>query len=100
MRHVTFLMTLLLFPSLVSADNDWPYPEDTPTIKPLSIGMASDRPIDIARFLLARGAAEVEINSQSTAIGFVSRMTGRPVSPSSAAWLCRSYPYRVGLAVP
>ena len=77
MRYLVILMVLSVVPPLSHADTEWPYPEDTPKVKPLSIGMASDRPVDISRFLLARGASAVRINADSSLIAFVSKVTGR-----------------------
>ncbi|WP_260681578.1 S9 family peptidase [Aliiglaciecola sp. M165] len=71
--------TLLVFISIglpSFAQQDWPYPEDAPTPQPVDIGTASDRPIDISRFLLARGARGGSINQQGTHIAFSSNATG------------------------
>ena len=77
MRYLFALIAIFFLPSFIVAETDWPYPEDTPKVKSLSIGMASDRPIDISRFLLARGASSVSINSNASDIAFVSKVTGR-----------------------
>jgi len=54
----------------------WPYPEDTPKNQTLSIGLASDRPIDISRYLLARGAKKAKINSDASYVAYSSDKTG------------------------
>ena len=60
-----------------SEDKPWPYPEDTPAAAKLSIGMASDRPVDISRFLLARSAYGINLNSIGTHVAFLDQVTGR-----------------------
>ncbi|WP_084407418.1 S9 family peptidase [Aestuariibacter salexigens] len=60
-----------------ASQTDWPFPQDTPTVEPVSIGMASDRPIDISRFLLARGASASSINAQGSHVAYISSVTGR-----------------------
>lgn len=56
---------------------DWPHSNDIPVQQPLSVGLAGDKPIDIARFLLARGPAQAAINSRGTQVAFMSNVTGR-----------------------
>lgn len=75
----TILFTLFLtFPSLVFATtNEWAYPQDTPKAEAISIGMASDRPIDISRYLMARGPFGSKINKKGTKVAYISKATGR-----------------------
>ncbi|TDF35055.1 S9 family peptidase [Alteromonadaceae bacterium M269] len=60
----------------VQAD-EWPYPEDVPKVSPVNIGVASDRPIDISRFLMVRSAVAASLNKSSSHIAFISNVTGR-----------------------
>ncbi|GAA0855479.1 S9 family peptidase [Aliiglaciecola litoralis] len=68
--------TVLSLCSSAQAQQVWPYPDDVPKIQPLKIGTASDRPIDISRFLLARGALSAQVNVQASHVAFSSRVTG------------------------
>ena len=61
--------------SPVIADS-WPYPQDTPKSTSVNIGMASDRPVDVSRFLLARGAREGALNTDGSLMAFMSNVTG------------------------
>ncbi|MDG1750674.1 MAG: S9 family peptidase [Thalassotalea sp.] len=62
----------------MAADNDkWPFPEDNPKASSVSIGMASDRPIDISRFLLARGPRSAKLNNDASHLAYISDVTGR-----------------------
>ena len=54
----------------------WPYPEDIPKVVSVDIGMASDRPYDISRFLLARGPGGAGISPTGEHLAFVSGVTG------------------------
>jgi dipeptidyl aminopeptidase/acylaminoacyl peptidase len=67
----------ILFPHQTHSA-DWPYPQDTPQINPIRIGMAGDQPIDISRFLLARGPASATMNSQGSVVAYISSTTGVP----------------------
>ncbi|MFT4938939.1 MAG: dipeptidyl aminopeptidase/acylaminoacyl peptidase [Paraglaciecola sp.] len=63
---------------VMSNAQEWPYPQDTPQVAPLNIGMASDRPVDISRFLLARGPNTVQMNVNGSLVAYISSVTGRP----------------------
>ena len=78
MKYLIFLIILNL--PLISNATDksiWPYPEDTPKKQNLSIGLASDKPIDISRFLLARGVLSAKLNHDGLYIAYMSNVTGR-----------------------
>ncbi|MDC0601664.1 S9 family peptidase [Aliiglaciecola sp.] len=60
----------------IDAQQHWPFPQDEHTPDPLRIGTASDRPVDVSRFLLSRGASSGRVNSQGTHIAFSSNVTG------------------------
>lgn len=56
----------------------WPYPEDTPVIKPVTVGLAGEQPADIVRYLLANGALQARLSPNGTKVAFSSRITGEP----------------------
>jgi len=57
---------------------EWDVPEDIPVIEPVTIGLAGERPADIARYLMARGAGQVRISADGSRIAFNYRVTGEP----------------------
>ena len=73
-RFVICLFSTFL--ALVVHSAEWPYPQDTPQVKPIKVGMASDRPVDISRFLLARGPSSATMNSQGSLVAYLSNTTG------------------------
>lgn len=76
-RILTLISTLISISALAEKEvSIWPYPEDTPITSSVSIGMASDRPVDISRFLLARGVSSAKLNKSGSHIGFISNVTG------------------------
>ena len=70
------IITLLFAQPLLS--KEWPYPQDIPQTKPINIGTASDRPYDISRLILARGAYQASLNPQGTIAAYVSDVSGAP----------------------
>ena len=56
--------------------SDWPYAQDIPKATAVDIGVASDRPVDISRFLLARGPGFSSINKQGSDVAYSSNVTG------------------------
>lgn len=50
----------------------------SPTDEPLSIGMAGDDPADIARYVLASGAASAQLSPDGSWVAFSWRVTGEP----------------------
>jgi len=72
-------IVLLSFSNLTMATDSekWPYPQDSPKAKGVSIGMASERPIDISRFLLARGPGSAKLNNDASKLAYISDVTGR-----------------------
>lgn len=79
-RSRCLVTTILLasFLSFFTFADEWPYPQDVPQITPLNIGMASDRPVDISRFLLARGPYQATMNPQGSLVAYISSVTGVP----------------------
>ena len=61
-----------------TADTDWPYPEDIPTIEPVTVGLAGEQPADIVRYLMVRGAGQTRISPDGSKVAFSYRVTGEP----------------------
>ena len=81
MKDRTSLVALLAGIAMAgpaSADTDWPYPEDTPTIEPVTVGLAGQQPADIVRYLMARGADQASISPDGRKVAFSDRVTGEP----------------------
>lgn len=55
---------------------DWPYPEDTPTVSEVAVGIAGEKPADITRFLLARGGRAPLLNADASMMAFADNVTG------------------------
>jgi len=79
MMKIIKAIVLLSFSNLTMATDSekWPYPQDSPKAKGVSIGMASERPIDISRFLLARGPGSAKLNNDASKLAYISDVTGR-----------------------
>ncbi|MEN7341364.1 MAG: S9 family peptidase [Pseudomonadota bacterium] len=75
MSRLVFLALSLLVTPLAIAD-DWPYPEDTPRIEPVNVGLAGERPADIVRYLMANGALSAAISPDGNTVAYTSRITG------------------------
>ncbi|MDH5345169.1 MAG: hypothetical protein OEW59_05335, partial [Gammaproteobacteria bacterium] len=45
-----------------AAETDWPHAGDIPAIEPVTTGLAGEKPADIVRYLMARGAMQVGIS--------------------------------------
>lgn len=60
------------------ADTDWDNPDDIPTIEPVTVGLAGEKPADIVRYLMARGAGQSGISPNGSKIAFSYRVTGEP----------------------
>ncbi|WP_245953074.1 S9 family peptidase [Alteromonas aestuariivivens] len=43
----------------------------------MEVGLAGQKPVDVSRFLLARGVSRASINAQGTHVAFISSVTGR-----------------------
>ncbi|MCC2616438.1 S9 family peptidase [Aestuariibacter halophilus] len=72
------LLAGIALSSPVLAEQDWPYPQDTPAAQPLSIGYAGQQPSDISRILLSRGAQSAQMGPDGSVIAFTSSVTGSP----------------------
>lgn len=78
--HLRCLLRLcVLIPAVAfAAEDEWPYPQDTPTNAPVSVGLAGQHPADITRYLLARGALGAAIAPDGKTVAFTDRVTGEP----------------------
>ena len=78
MRKITTGCSAALFAliSAVTQAQQWPFPQDIPKASSVNIGVASDRPVDISRFLLARGARAGTLNNDGTVLAYISNVTG------------------------
>jgi dipeptidyl aminopeptidase/acylaminoacyl peptidase len=72
----TVLGISLTFPAL--AQTDWDYPDDIPVIEPVAVGLAGEKPADIVRYLMIRGAGQAGISPDGKMIAFSYRVTGEP----------------------
>jgi dipeptidyl aminopeptidase/acylaminoacyl peptidase len=61
-----------------SAQSEWDHPEDIPVIEPVAVGLAGEKPADIVRYLMARGAGQTGISPDGSKIAFSYRVTGEP----------------------
>jgi len=62
----------------LSSSAEWNVPEDIPVIEPVTVGLASERPADIVRYLMVRGAGQAGISADGSKIAFSYRVTGEP----------------------
>ena len=61
-----------------SAQSEWNHPEDIPVIEPVTVGLAGEKPADIVRYLMARGAGQTRISPDGSTLAFSYRVTGEP----------------------
>lgn len=61
-----------------SAASEWNNPDDIPVIEPVTVGLAGERPADIVRYLMARGALQTDISPDGGVVAFSYRVTGEP----------------------
>ena len=57
---------------------EWNEPADIPKIEPVNVGLAGEKPADIVRYLMARGALRTGISPDGKTIAFSDRVTGEP----------------------
>ena len=86
------LITMLAGAALATqaaAQDEWAYPEDTPVIEPVTVGLAGEKPADIVRYLMVRGAGQTGISPDGRTVAFSYRVTGEPqlwVVDSTGGW--------------
>ena len=71
------------------SQSDWTYPEDIPVIEPVTVGLAGEKPADIVRYLMARGALQAAISPDGSQVAFRYRVTGEPqlwIVDSEGGW--------------
>jgi len=60
------------------AQSEWNHPEDIPVIEPVTVGLAGEKPADIVRYLMTRGALQTGISPDGNKVAFSYRVTGEP----------------------
>jgi len=71
------------------AQSEWNHPEDIPVIEPVTVGLAGEKPADIVRYLMARGALQTGLSPDGSKVAFSNRVTGEPqlwVVDSAGGW--------------
>lgn len=61
-----------------AAESTWDEPQDIPVIEPVTVGLAGEKPADIVRYLMARGALQSELSPDGSRLAFSDRVTGEP----------------------
>jgi len=77
------------FTTTAAAQDEWKYPEDIPQIEPVTVGLAGEKPADIVRYLMARGAGQTGISPDGSKVAFSHRVTGEPqlwIVDSAGGW--------------
>jgi dipeptidyl aminopeptidase/acylaminoacyl peptidase len=70
------LGSLLSLSALAQAE--WNYPGDIPVVEPVAVGLAGEKPADIARYLMIRGAGSAELSPGGKTLAFSYNVTGEP----------------------
>ncbi len=66
------------FTIAAAAPTEWDNPDDIPVIEPVTVDLAGERPADIVRYLMARGALQTRISPDGQTVAFSFRVTGEP----------------------
>ena len=61
-----------------TTSSEWGYPEDTPKVEPVTVGLAGKKPADIVRYLMAAGVLQAKISPNGERVAYTSRVTGEP----------------------
>jgi len=75
---VVLSLATLSLAANAQTDASWDYPEDTPKIEPVSVGLAGVKPADIVRYLMVQGAGQTELSPDGETVAFTYRVTGEP----------------------
>ena len=73
----------------VAAQSAWDNPSDIPVVEPVTLGLAGEKPADIVRYLMARGAMQTGLSPDGTQLAFSYRVTGEPqlwIVDASGGW--------------
>ena len=61
-----------------TVSSEWRYPEDTPKVESVTVGLAGEKPADIVRYLMAAGVLQARISPSGEIVAYTSRVTGEP----------------------
>jgi len=75
-KYVTAILAVTGLAISVAANTTWDNPDDIPVIEPVTVGLAGEKPADIVRYLMARGAESSLISPDGTKIAFRYTVTG------------------------
>jgi len=75
-RYIVAFLAATGFALSIAASTTWDNPDDIPVIEPVSVGLAGEKPADIVRYLMARGAESALISPDATKIAFRYTVTG------------------------
>jgi len=64
--------------SATAAETEWNHPQDIPVVAPVTVGLAGEKPADIVRYLMARGAMGAELSPDGSEMAFRYSVTGEP----------------------
>lgn len=80
MQHLAIAtLAALAVPAFADDETaEWAFPEDIPVIEPVTVGLAGEKPADIVRYLMARGALQTAISPDGTTVAYSDRITGEP----------------------
>ncbi|MGI9205633.1 MAG: TolB family protein, partial [Woeseiaceae bacterium] len=77
-RLITTVLVSVGLATAAADDSTWDNPEDIPVIEPVAVGLAGEKPADIVRYLMARGALQTSISPDGSRVAFSYRVTGEP----------------------
>ena len=75
-RYVVAILAATGAALSIAATTAWDNPDDIPVIEPVSVGLAGEKPADIVRYLMARGAESALISPDASKIAFRYTVTG------------------------
>ena len=75
-KYVAAFLTATGLAFSVAANTTWDNADDIPLIEPVTVGLAGEKPADIVRYLMARGAQSALISPDGTKIAFRYIVTG------------------------